>query len=208
MESNGVPNLNSPRSSGFPKVPFDPWTDEMYNDPTIVIKYEVLLGNLLKYGPHNLEDATYHFITHGNATWEQKDSIFRFFPPFLADLRKIPGAAEKVTRNLDTYSVTYTPFRSIYRREYDREIIAGLRDQSDPFFLAKRDDVMRECREVLSDDYDDNIFPHCGRIEPCASYTISDAEPEEQQLFSDDDSVFSFEEEYLRCLNRLAKGEI
>ena len=68
---------------------------------------------------------------------------------------------------------------------------------------------MRECLEVLGDDYDDNICPHCGRIEPCASYTISDAEPEEQLYeFSDDDSVFSFEEEYLRCLNQLANSEI
>ena len=67
---------------------------------------------------------------------------------------------------------------------------------------------MQECREVLGDDYDDTICPHCGRIEPCTSYTVSDAEPEELDACSDDDSVLSFEEEYLRCLHRMEKSEI
>ena len=180
----------------------------MYNDPTIVIPYEFLLGNLLKYGTDNLDDATYHFITHGNPTKEQKESIFRLFKPTLADLRKITHA-EKVPFDPDNYSATYPPFKPVYRKEDPKNILAGIRDLTNPFFLAKRDAIMRECREVLGDNYEDNICPHCGRIEPCVSNTISDAEPEEQLYeFSDDDSVFSFEEEYLRCLNRLANSEV
>ena len=207
METNGISSCFSPRSKGFPKVPFDPWTDEMYNNLNIVIKY--LLGNLLKYGPDKLNDATYHFITHGNPSKEQKDSIFRFIRPPVAVLRKIIGA-KKVPFDPENYSATYPPTAgSIYKREDERYILSGIRDLSNPFFLAKREVIMRECREVLGDDYDDNICPHCGLIESCASYTLSDAEPEEQlHEFSDDVSVFSFEEEYLRCLNRLAKGEI
>ena len=129
----------------------------------------------------------------------------------------VMGESEKKLKNIkkygfdpENYSATYPPTaRSIYRREDERYILSGIRDLSNPFFLAKREAIMKECREVLGDDYDDTICPHCGRIEPCASYTISDAEPEEQlHEFSDDDSVLSFEEEYLRCLNRLAKSEI
>ena len=177
----------------------------MYNNPNIVIKYEVLLGNLLKYGPYNLDDATYHFITHGNPSKEQKDSIFRFIRPPLANLRKIIGA-EKVPFDPENYSATYPPTAgSIYRREDERYILAGIRDLSDPFFLAKRDAILRECREVLGDDYDNCICPHCGLIEPC----VTNHEAEEQlDEYFDDDSVFSFEEEYLKCLHRLAKGEI
>ena len=209
MASKGVSILSSHHPSGFPKVPFDPWTDEMYNDPTIVIKYEVLPGNLLKYGAENLDDATYHFITYGSPTKEQKESIFRLSRPTLADLRKIIGA-EKVPFDPEYYSATYPPTAgSIYRREDERYILSRIRDLSNPFFLAKREAILRECREVLGDDYKDNLCPHCGRIEPCVSDTISDAEPEEQLYeFSYDDSVFSFEEEYPRCLNQLAKGEI
>ena len=205
MESNGVPSLNSPRSSGFPKVPFDPWTDEMYNNPNIVIKYEVLLGNLLKYGPDNLDDATYHFITHGNPTKEQKVSIFRFIRPTLADLRKIIGA-EKVPFDPDNYSATYPPFRSIYMREDERYILAGIRDLSDPFFLDKRDAVLRECRELLGDDYENGVCSRCGLLEPCFIHH----EPGEEQIdeYSDDDSMFSFEEAFLKVIRLIGKGEI
>ena len=206
MVSNGVPSLTSPLSSGFPKVPFDPWTDEMYNNPNIVIKYEVLLGNLLKYGPDNLDDATYHFITHGNPTKEQKDSIFRFIRPTLADLRKIIGV-EKVPFDPENYSATYPPTaRSIYRKEDERYILAGIRDLSDPFFEAKRDAVLRECHKVLGDDYENGVCSCCGLLEPCL---FNHATGEEQiDEYSDDESMFFFEEEYLRCLRRIGKGEI
>ena len=207
--------LDAPRSPspphphGFPKIQFDPWTDEMYNDPTIVIPYEVLLGNLLNYGTDNLDDETYHFITHRNPTEQQKDSIFRFFKPTLAEIINIPGSAKKVNSDFDGYSATYPPFKPICRKDDPRAILVGIRDLTDPLFLAKRDAILQECREVLGDEYDDSICPHCGRIEPCVTNTISDPKLEEQLYeFSDDDSVFSFEEEYLKCLNHLGKGEI
>ena len=122
-----------------------------------------------------------------------------------ADLRKLTGA-EKVPFDPDNYSATYPPFRSIYRREDERYILAGIRDLSDPFFLAKRDAVLRECREVLGDDYENGVCSRCGLLEPCL---FNHATGEEQtDEYSDDDSMFSFEEEYLRCLRRIGKGKI
>ena len=82
--------------------------------------------------------------------------------------------------------------------------IVGIRDLTDPFFLAKREAILRECREVLGDDFDDSTCPHCGRTKPCVTGPNDSESEEELYEYSDDDSAFSFEEEYQRCINGLA----
>ena len=168
MVSNGVPSPSSPRPRGFPKIHFDPWTDEMYNDPIIGVPYEVLLGNLLKYGTENLDDATYHFITHCNPTEEQQASIFRLFRPARAGIN-IPRRAKKVNLDFDEFPASYPPFKPMCRKDDPKGRIAGIRDLTDPFFLAKRDAILRECREVLGKDFDreDSLCSHCGFPKPC-----------------------------------------
>ena len=140
----------------------------MYNDPTIGIPYEVLLGNLLKYGTGNLDDATYHFLTECNPTEEQRSSITRLLIPTRAGIA-IPRRAKMVNPDFDEFSASYPPFKPMCRKDDPKGRIVGIRDLTDPFFLAKRDAILRECREVLEHDYDreDNICPHCGSPKPC-----------------------------------------
>ena len=133
-----------------------------------MVSYDDLLGNILKYGNKDFDEAAFHFLQHCNPTKEQRSSILRLFKPTHAGIG-IPKRAKKVNINHDEFSASYPPFKPMCRKDDPKGRITGIRDLTDPFFMAKRDAILRECREVLGDDYDREncICPHCGLPKPC-----------------------------------------
>ena len=170
---------------------YDVWNEDK---TTFMIAYEDLRDHIIKFGKEGVEESAINFIRDCNPTEEQRASLIKLLKPtrFATTADCIPGVCGPHCDCL--VPKTFLPIRN------PKPEVFSLRSYSSSFPPTKP-----ICRK---DDPRKRIASIHNHTNPWVTASSDNELDEQLDECSDDDSVFSFMEEYLRCLNRLAEGEI
>ena len=189
LSLSDAPRRVSYRPPSFSYLNYDVWNEDK---TTFMIAYEDLRDHIIKFGKEGMEESAINFLRDCNPTEEQRAVLLKLFQPtrFTVASDFIPGI----------YGPHCNCLYSFYSRNSEPEVYS-LRPFSSSFPPTKPTCRKDDPRRFVG-NFDKN------GENPWVTTSSDNELDEELDACSDDDSVFSFEEEYLKCLNQLAKGEI
>ena len=179
------------RPPSFSYLSYDVWNEDK---TTFMIAYEDLRDHIIKFGKEGVEESAINFIRDCNPNEEQRASIIKLFQPtrFATAADFIPGVCGPHCNFLipETFLPTCNPDAEVFSlRSYPSSF-----PPTKP--ICQKDDPRKRIASIHN------------YTNPWVTTSSDNELDKELDACSDDDSMFSFEEEYLRCLRRIGKGEI